>query len=92
MFGRKRGQHRPAARESRTLEQPPGGHPGRRALREVAQLRQRVDELEAAVTESMRLNRRVADVTDLVVEVLLPPEQRDEERIRRLLADYDRRV
>ena len=50
------------------------------------------DELEAAVTENMRLNRRVADVTDLVVEVLLPPEQRDEERIRRLLADYDRRV
>ena len=88
MFGRKRGKAAPVE----PAGAPPGGHPGRRALRDVAQLRQRVDELEAAVTENMRLNRRVADVTDLVVEVLLPPEQRDEERIRRLLADYDRRV
>jgi hypothetical protein len=68
----------------------PGGHPGKRALREVAQLRERVDELEAALTECMRLNKRLAEVTDVVAEVLLPEGERDEERLRRLLEDYDR--
>ncbi len=68
----------------------PGGHPGKRALREVAQLRERVDELEAALTECMRLNKRLAEVTDVVAEVLLPDGERDEERLRGLLEDYDR--
>jgi hypothetical protein len=68
----------------------PGGHPGKRALREVAQLRERVDELEAALTECMRLNKRLAEITDVVAEVLLPEGERDDERLRRLLEDYDR--
>lgn len=70
----------------------PVGHPGRRALREIGQLRERVDELEVALTECMRLNRRLADVTDAVAEVLLPADQRDEARIRELLDGYDHGV
>ncbi len=67
-----------------------GEPPGRRALREVAQLRERVDELEVALQEAMRLNKRLAEITDVMAEVLLPADSRDDARIRALLEDYDR--
>ncbi len=65
---------------------------GRRALRQVGALRNRLDRLEAEIRESRQLNRRLAEVTDVLAEVLLPAEQRDEERLRTLLERYDRGI
>jgi hypothetical protein len=62
----------------------------RKAQREIAALRARVTRLEAEVQECRQLNKRLAEVTDVVAEVLLPAEQRDEERLRALLANYQR--
>ena len=79
-----------------------GGRPGpkqgpqdgpprwRKAQREIEALRARVARLEAEVQECRQLNKRLAEVTDVVAEVLLPAEQRDEERLRALLANYER--
>ena len=43
---------------------------------------------EAAVHENRRLNRRVAELTDVVAELLVPIADRDEEKARELLARY----
>ncbi|WP_148574465.1 DUF6752 domain-containing protein [Nocardioides caldifontis] len=71
---------------------PVGGPAGQRALRQVAALRKRVDRLEAELQETRQLNRRLAEVTDVVAELLLPGEGRDEERLRAALEDYDRGI
>lgn len=55
------------------------------ARREIAELRQRVTELENEVQESRRLNRRVGELLDIVQELLVPVALRDEERIKRYL-------
>lgn len=52
-------------------------------------LRNRIAELEAEVQESRRLQTRVAEVTDFVVEVLIPAADRDDERLRRALETYE---
>ena len=52
---------------------------------EVADLRQRVTELEAEVQESRRLNRRVAELLDIVEELLVPLTLRDEEKVKAFL-------
>ncbi|HEX6247510.1 MAG TPA: DUF6752 domain-containing protein [Nocardioidaceae bacterium] len=57
----------------------------------LAQLRRRVAELEREVQENRKLNRRLAELTDLVEEVLLPVGQRDEEKVRALLDEYTSR-
>lgn len=66
-----------------------------RAVRKVSGTRQRlfslearVRELEAAVEENRRLNVRVAELTDLVAETLLPPEHRDDARLRDALERF----
>jgi hypothetical protein len=51
------------------------------------QLVARVAALEAAVQENRALNQRLADVVDVVTEVLVPAADRDDERLRRALAD-----
>ncbi len=51
------------------------------------QLAARVAALEAAVDENRRLNQRLADVVDVVTEVLVPAVDRDDERLRKALAD-----
>jgi hypothetical protein len=71
---------------------PVGGSAGQRALRQVAALRKRVNRLEAELEESRQLNRRLAEVTDVVAELLLPGQGRDEERLRAALEDYDRGI
>ncbi len=75
---------------------PQKGDAGRRALQQVGALRNRVDRLEAELRESRQLNRRLAEVTDVLAELLLAAEQRDEkrdeERLRRLLEAYDRGI
>lgn len=50
----------------------------------------RVAALEAAVEESRQLNQRLADVVDVVTEVLVPALDRDDERVRAALADLDK--
>ena len=54
----------------------------------VARLPRRVRELEAAVQENRQLNRRIAELTDVVAELLVPATQRDEARLQALLGQY----
>jgi predicted RNase H-like nuclease (RuvC/YqgF family) len=60
----------------------------RRSRRELAALRERVAVLEDEVKESRRLNRRLAELTDVVQELLLPEAQRDDERLSERLEKY----
>lgn len=55
---------------------------------DVAELRARLEELEAEVQECRKLNLRVAELTDLVTELLIPIAQQDPERVDELLARY----
>lgn len=55
-------------------------------------LRRRVAALEAEVQETRALNVRVAELTDLVTELLVPLAQRDEDQLRALLAKYHESV
>ena len=55
---------------------------------EMARLTERVEELEAEVQECRQLNLRLAELTDLVQELLVPVAQRDEEKLAALLAQY----
>lgn len=54
-----------------------------------AELARRVERLEAAVEENRRLNQRLSEVLDVMVEVLVPAVDRDEERLSQLLASID---
>ena len=47
-----------------------------------------VTDVSAAVHENRRLNRRVAELTDVVAELLVPIADRDEEKARELLERY----
>ena len=53
-------------------------------------LRERVTVLEREVQECRQLNLRLAELTDVVEELLLPVAQRDEERLSVLLEKYSR--
>jgi TolA-binding protein len=57
---------------------------------QTSRLRSRIAELEAELQECRRLNKRVAELTDLVAEVLLPEGQRDDDAITERLRGYDR--
>lgn len=57
---------------------------GMRRLSNVS-LERRVSELEAEIQESRRLNRRVAELLDIVEELLVPLSLRDEEKVRAYL-------
>lgn len=54
----------------------------------VEALRERVAVLEDEVQECRQLNLRLAELTDVVQELLLPVAARDEERISALLEKY----
>jgi cell shape-determining protein MreC len=54
----------------------------------VAELREAVTVLEDEVQEARRLNRRLAEITDVVQELLLPAAQRDDARLSELLDSY----
>lgn len=51
-------------------------------------LRERVAVLEDEVQECRQLNLRLAELTDVVAELLLPVAQRDEERVSAVLEKY----
>ena len=53
-------------------------------------LRERVTVLEREVQECRQLNLRLAELTDVVEELLLPVAQRDDERLSVLLEKYSR--
>lgn len=55
---------------------------------EMAQLRRRMAEVEREIQESRRLNRRLAELTDVVQELLVPVAQRDEAKVREYLDRY----
>jgi hypothetical protein len=48
--------------------------------------------LEEGVQECRQLNRRIAELTDIVTELLVPVAQRDESRVRELLSQYQDRL
>lgn len=54
----------------------------------VADLARRVTELEAEVQENRQLNVRLAELTDVVQELLLPIARRDHEQIDDILGRY----
>ena len=53
-------------------------------------LRERVALLEGEVQECRQLHLRLAELTDVVQELLLPVAQRDEQRISAVLEKYSR--
>ena len=53
-------------------------------------LEARVTALEAAVEENRRLNQRLADVVDVVTELLVPALDRDDARVAAALANLNR--
>ena len=53
-------------------------------------LRERVAVLEDEVQECRQLNLRLAELTDVVEELLLPVAQRDEQRVSDVLEKYSR--
>ena len=57
---------------------------------EVEHLRARVAVLEDEVQECRQLNLRLAELTDVVGELLLPVAQRDEARVAEVMERYTR--
>ena len=53
-----------------------------------ASTRARLAALEAEVQENRRLARRVAELTDVVTELLVPLARRDEDELEAVLARY----
>jgi hypothetical protein len=58
----------------------------------VAELEERVAVLEDEVQECRQLNLRLAELTDVVGELLLPVTQRDEARIVEVMERYSRGI
>jgi hypothetical protein len=54
----------------------------------VESLKERVSVLEAEVQECRQLNLRLAELTDVVQELLLPVAQRDEKRVAEVMERY----
>lgn len=55
-------------------------------------LQQRLEALEAEVQECRQLNVRLAEVTDLVEQLLLPMAARDEDRLASAVEKYSRTI
>lgn len=60
----------------------------RRYLAETVYLPRRILDLEDAVMENRQLNRRLAELTDILAELLVPATERDEEKLTALLARF----
>ncbi len=55
-------------------------------------LQQRLEHLEAEVQECRQLNIRLAEVTDLVEQLLLPIAAQDQEKIAEAVEKYNRTI
>lgn len=55
---------------------------------DIAHLTERVRRLEEELAESRQLNKRIAELADVVAEVLLPVDQRDDALIQERLRKY----
>jgi hypothetical protein len=62
------------------------------AGRRLDDLQSRLEDLEAEVQECRQLNIRLAEVTDLVEQLLLPMAARDEEKIAAAVEKYSRTI
>ena len=60
------------------------------SVRQVEELRERVAVLEDEVQECRQLNLRLAELTDVVAELLLPAAQRDEAKVAEVLERYSK--
>ena len=56
------------------------------------ELQQRLDELQAEVQECRQLNIRLAEVTDLVEQLLLPIAAQDQDKIAAAVEKYTRTI
>ncbi|MEV5001036.1 DUF6752 domain-containing protein [Nocardioides sp. LML1-1-1.1] len=54
---------------------------GRAAREELQELRSRVESIEGSIAELRRHHLRLAELTDLVQELLVPLASRDEEKV-----------
>ena len=61
-------------------------------VRSAMTVKQRIEALEAEVQECRQMNLRLAELTDLVTELLLPVAERDEARIAEALKGYHESV
>ena len=59
---------------------------------QVEALRKRVVALEREVQENRELNRRVAELTDVVTELLIPIADRDDDKVSAVLDKYRREL
>ena len=57
---------------------------------DMVKLAARVKELEVEVQECRQLNLRLAELTDVVQELLLPVAQRDEARVAEVMERYSK--
>jgi uncharacterized protein DUF6752 len=64
------------------------GVAGRLRAPAIHDLRKRVAELEAEVQECRQLNLRLAELTDIVTDLLVPLARGDEAGVRETLAKY----
>jgi len=55
-------------------------------------VRARLTALEDEVQELRQLNRRLAELTDVVAELLVPIQDRDEDKVQEVLARYRARI
>ncbi len=55
-------------------------------------LRKRVAALEEEVQECRQLNLRLAELTDLVTDLLVPLARRDDDAVREVLAKYQESI
>jgi hypothetical protein len=56
---------------------------------ELNRVHARVAELEREVQESRRLQQRVAELTDVIAEILVPAANRDEDKLKAALKEYE---
>lgn len=62
----------------------------RRLERRGRAIRREIAELRAEIAETRRLHQRVAELTDLVAEVLVPIADRDDARVKQALEAFAR--
>jgi hypothetical protein len=58
----------------------------------LVELERQVADLQVAAEESRRLNERLSDVLDVVVELLVPAVDRDDERLKKALGRLGKTV